>query len=72
MQTDVQPLDALALRRYLDAYIPDLGPALELSPFSGGQSNLNHLDAILATVIHGRHRKPGRLAYLAKAVTLPA
>jgi aminoglycoside phosphotransferase (APT) family kinase protein len=39
MQTDVQPLDALALRRYLDAYIPDLGPALELSPFSGGQSN---------------------------------
>lgn len=39
MQTDVRSVDAEALRRYLEGCIPDLGPTLEIRPFSGGQSN---------------------------------
>lgn len=32
-------VDGVALRRYLQDHLPDLGPVLELTPFSGGQSN---------------------------------
>lgn len=43
MKTDTPPIDVLALRRYLQAYIQDLGPVLEVEPFAGGQSNPTYL-----------------------------
>lgn len=43
MKTETPSIDVLALRRYLLAYIQDLGPVLEVEPFAGGQSNPTYL-----------------------------
>lgn len=39
MSNETRTLDAASLRRYLADHLPDLGPALEIRPFAGGQSN---------------------------------